>query len=156
MQHKGKVGLGFGGEYTGGCKAVIVNQRRVVTAFPLHRIGRIGDDGIKGFVIAEMRIDQGVAQLDIELVVVDIVQKHVHPRQIVGGVVDFLAEKALFNDMGVKMFLGLQQQGTGTAGRVINFIDAGLSVHGELGYQFGYMLGGEKLAPGFTGVGGVV
>lgn len=58
--------------------------------------------------------------------------------------------------MGVKMLLGLQQQGPGTAGRVINFIDVGLPVHGELGNQLGNVLRGEKFTPGFTGIGGVV
>ena len=126
MQHKGKVGFGFGGEHTSWSKAVVVNQGWVVAAFPFHRIRRVGDNGIKGFVVAKMRVDQGIAQQNIELVVVDVMQKHVHTRQIVGGVIDLLSKKALFNDVGVKVLLGLQQQGAGTTGGVINFIDAGL------------------------------
>lgn len=55
-----------------------------------------------------MRVDQGVAELDVELILVDVVQEHVHPRQVVRGVVDFLPEEAVFDDVRVKMFFGLQ------------------------------------------------
>ena len=156
VQHKGKVGLGFGGEHTGGGKAVVVDQGGIVAADPLHRVRWIGDDGIKGFVVAKMRFDQGVAELDVELVVVDVVQEHVHPRQVVGGVVDLLPKEAFFNDVRVKMLFCLQQQRAGAAGRVVNLVDAGLLVHGELGNQPGHMLRSEELAAGFAGVGGVV
>ena len=79
-----------------------------------------------------MRRGQGVAQLNVEFVIVDVVQKHVHPRQVVSGVVDLLAEKTVFNNVFVKLLFGLQQQRTGAAGRVIDLIDGGLFVHGEL------------------------
>jgi hypothetical protein len=36
VQHKGKVGLGFGCEHTGGRKAVVVDEGGVVTAYPFH------------------------------------------------------------------------------------------------------------------------
>ncbi|MNF85335.1 hypothetical protein D3C84_677260 [compost metagenome] len=156
VQHKGEVGLGFGRQHAGRGKAVVVDQGRVVRPLPLHRVRWVGDDGIEGFVIAEMGGAEGVAQLDIEFVVVDVVQEHVHPRQVVGGVVEFLTEKAVFDDVGVEVLLGLQQQRARAAGRVVDFVDRGLLVHGELGYQLGDMLRGEELATGFTGIGGVV
>ena len=56
--------------------------------------------------------------------------------------VDLLTEEALFNNMGVEVFFGLQQQRTGTGSRVINFIDAGLLMHGQLSNKLGYMLRG--------------
>jgi hypothetical protein len=49
------------------------------------------------------------------------VQEHVHPRQVVGGVVDFLPPKTVFNDVRIKVFFGLQQQRAGATCRVINF-----------------------------------
>ncbi|MNL57086.1 hypothetical protein D3C87_1806210 [compost metagenome] len=58
-----------------------------------------------------MWLDKRVAQLNIKLVVVDIVQEHVHASQIVGGVVDLLAEETFFDNMCVEMLLGLQEQG---------------------------------------------
>ncbi|MOA64987.1 hypothetical protein D3C78_1912150 [compost metagenome] len=57
-----------------------------------------------------MRFFQRVSQLDVELVVVHVVQEHVHPRQVVRGVVDFLPEEAVFDDVGVEVLFGLQQQ----------------------------------------------
>ena len=103
-----------------------------------------------------MRGEQGVTKLDIELVIVDVVQEHIHPRQIVGGVVDFLTEEPLFDDMRVELSLGLQQQRTGTAGGVVDLVDAGLFVHGEPGDQAGDMLRSKELAARFAGIGGVV
>ena len=103
-----------------------------------------------------MRISQRITQLDIELVVVNVVQEHVHTRQVVGGVVELLPPKTVFNDVGVKMFFGLQQQRARTTRRVINFVDAGLLVHGQLCNQFGHVLRGEELTARFTSIGGVV
>ena len=103
-----------------------------------------------------MRISQRITQLDIELVVINVVQEHVHTRQVVGGVVELLPPKAVFNDVGVKMFFGLQQQRARTTRRVINLVDTGLLVHCELCNQLGHVLRGEELATRFTGVGGVV
>ena len=91
-------------------------------------------------------MSQRITQLDIELVVVDVVQEHVHPRQVVGGVVELLTPKTVFNNVGVKVFFGLQQQRARTTGGVINLVDADLLVHGQLRNQFGHMLRGEKFA----------
>ncbi len=146
MQHKSEIGLGFGSQHAGGGEALIVDQRGVFITLPLHRIGRIGDDGIERLFVAEVRFEQGVAQLHVELVVVDVVQEHVHTGQVVGGVVDLLAKEAFLDDVGVEMFLGLQKQRAGTAGRVVDFVDAGLLVHGQSGDQARDMLRGEELA----------
>lgn len=97
-----------------------------------------------------------VAQLDVELVVVDVVQEHVHPRQVVRGVVEFLPEEAFFDDVLVEVLLGLQQQGAGAAGGVVDLVDAGLLVHGQLGDQLGDLLRGEELAARLARIGGVV
>jgi hypothetical protein len=55
-------------------------------------------------------VDQGVTQLDVEFVVIDVVQEHVHPRQVVRGVVDFLPKKTVFNDVCIEVLFCLQQQ----------------------------------------------
>ncbi len=83
-------------------------------------------------------------------------QKHVHPGQVVGGVVDFLTEEALFNNMGVEVLFGLQQQRARTTSRVINFIDAGLLVHGKLCNQLGNVLRGKEFTTGFTSISSIV
>ena len=93
---------------------------------------------------------QRVAQLNIELVVVDVVQEHVHPCQVIRGVVDFLAVEPVFDDVFVKLFLGLQQQRAGAARRVIDFVDAGLLVQGQLGNQSRHLLRGKKFSARLT------
>ena len=70
--------------------------------------------------------------------------------------VDFLPVKTVFDDVRVKMLFGLQQQRARAAGGVVNLVDAGLAVHGELGNQLGDMLWGEELAARFARVGRVV
>ncbi|MNJ54497.1 hypothetical protein D3C77_499380 [compost metagenome] len=93
-----------------------------------------------------MRSAQRIAELDVELVIVDVVQKHIHPRQVVGGVVHLLAEEPIFDDMGVEMLFRLQQQRAGTARRVVDLVDACLLVHRQLGNQLGYILRGKEFA----------
>ena len=110
VQDKGKVSFRFGREHASRCKAFVIDQSGIVRTNPFQRIRRIGDDGIKGNVFPEMGIFERVAQLDVELVVVDVVQKQVHPGQVVGGVVDFLPIEAIFNEVSIEVFLGLQQQ----------------------------------------------
>ena len=59
---------------------------------------------------------------------------------------DLLPEEAVFDDVIVKVLFSLQEQGAGTTGRVVDFIDRFLLVHGKLCDQFGHMLRGKKLA----------
>ncbi len=61
--------------------------------------------------------------------------------------VDFLTEKTFFNDMIIKLLFGLQKQGAGTAGRVIDFIDARLLMYSQLSNQLGNMLGVKNSPP---------
>ncbi|MNE90938.1 hypothetical protein D3C80_1884920 [compost metagenome] len=56
-----------------------------------------------------MRVNESIAQGNIKLVVIDVVQKHVHTGQVVRGVVHFLPIKTFFNNMIIEMFFGLQQ-----------------------------------------------
>ena len=56
MEHKSKVGFGFGSQYTGRSKAFIVDESWVIASNPVHRIRGIWNNGIKGFIIAKMRI----------------------------------------------------------------------------------------------------
>ncbi len=156
VEDEGKIGLGLGGEHPGGGEAVVVDEGGIVAADPFDRVGWIGDDGIEGFFVVVLGIEEGVAELDVELVVVHVVQEHVHPRQVVGGVVDFLAEESLFDDVVVELLFRLQEEGAGAAGGVVDFVDAGLAVDGQAGDEAGDALRGEELATGFSGIGGVV
>src|SRR5690606_5670008 len=104
----------------------------------------------------KMRVSERITQFDVEFVVIDVVQKHVHTRKVIGGVVDLLPEETFLNHMRIKMLFSLQQQGTRTTGRVIDFIDLGLLVHGYLRNQLGYMLRCKKFAAGFAGIGSII
>ena len=73
MEHKGKVGFCIGRQHAGRGKARVVDERRVGLAYPAHGVGRIGDDGVEGFLSAVLRVEEGVAQGDVELFVADAV-----------------------------------------------------------------------------------
>jgi len=92
---------------------------------------------------------------DIELLVVDIVEKHIDVAQVVGSQIDFLAEKALAHLVAAKYLDELEQQRTGTAGRVINLVDLALAHHSDASEQFGNLLRGKKLPARFSGIGGI-
>ena len=103
-----------------------------------------------------LRRKEGVAQREVELRIVHIVQEEVHARQVVGGVVDFLPEEAFFDDVLVKLFFRLQEQAARAAGGVVDFVDFLLPVHRQPRNQLGDALRGEKFAAGFACVGSVV
>ncbi|SVF52741.1 Uncharacterised protein [Escherichia coli] len=103
-----------------------------------------------------MRLSQCITQLDIKLVVVDVVQKHVHTRQVIGRMVDFLTKKTFFDDMVIKLFFRLQQQRTGACCRVVDFVNVGLPVHSQLCNQLRDVLRCKELAAGLTGIRGIV
>ena len=150
MEHKGKVGIIFGSQHASRRKAVVVDEGGIVFAHPLHGIGRVGDDGIEGTIATKLWAAEGVAKGDVKLVVVDGVEKHVHARQVVGGVIDFLPEKSFFDEMIVKLLLSLEQERTAAASRVVDFVDALLSVGGDACEEFLHLLGSEKLSSGLS------
>ena len=152
MKQERIICLWFWCQHTCRSKTLIVNQRRVIAANPFHRIRRVRNDGIKRFFISEVRLSQRIAQLDIKLVVVDVVQKHVHTCQVIGRMVDFLSEKAFFNDMVIKLLFSLQQQWAGTRCRVVDFVNVGLPVHSQLCNQLGDVLRCKELTAWLTGI----
>ena len=156
VENEGKVGTIFRCQHASGCKAVVVDEGGIVFAHPLHPIGRVGDDGIEGTIAAKLWAEEGVAKGDVKLVVVDGVEKHVHARQVVGGVIDFLPEEAFFDEMIVKLLLSLEQERTAAASGVVDFVDALLSVGGYACEEFRHLLGGEEFSSRLTGTLGVV
>lgn len=150
VENEGKVGTIFRCQHASGCKAVVVDEGGIVFAHPLHPIGRVGDDGIEGTIAAKLWAEEGVTKGDVKLVVVDGVEKHVHARQVVGGVIDFLPEKSFFDEMIVKLLLSLEQERTAAASRVVDFVDARLTMCGDACEEFRHLLGGEKLSSGLS------
>ena len=120
VERKGEVGSGVGSQHAGTTKAVVVDEQRVVGAFPWNGVGRIAHHGIEGLKVAMLGRDERVAQLNIKIVVVDIVEEHVDAAEVVGRRVDFLAvvfQRRVFLADGLREF---QQQRPGTAGRVVD------------------------------------
>ena len=155
MHGKGQVRLALGSKHTGGGKARIIDQQWIGVAFPSDGIRRVGDNGLKRFIIPVCRIGQRVPVGDVELLKIDVVQKHVDAAQVVGGQIDFLTEKALPHIVLAQHLGKVQQQRTGTAGGVVYFIDLSLAQHGDARQQFGNFLRGVKLPTGLPGSGGV-
>ena len=57
-----------------------------------------------------IRLGQRIAAMDVELLVVDVVQKHVDAAEVVGGDIDFLAEESGTHILLAQYFGKLQQQ----------------------------------------------
>ena len=81
------------------------------------------------------RVDQGVAVGNVELLVVDVVQEHVDPAQVVGGQVDLLAKEPLTHVFLAQHLGELQQQRTRAARRVVHLVHFGLANHRDTGEQ---------------------
>ncbi len=112
MHDKGKICLRFRCQNPCWCKTVIIDQRRVITTNPLNRIRWVRHDSIKGLIVTMLRVQQRIATLNAELVVVDIMEEHVHSCQVVSGHVNLLTVKTILNDMFCKLFFGLKEEGT--------------------------------------------
>ena len=152
VENEGKIGLSLRRQHAGRGKTLVVDERGVVAPHPLHRVGRVGHDGVEGARVAVLRREEGVAQREVELVVVHIVQEEVHARQVERGVVDLLPHETALDHVFVKLPLGLQQQRTRTAGRVVDLVHLRLSRQGEARDELRHGLRGEKLAARLAGV----
>ena len=103
-----------------------------------------------------LRVEEGVAQGDVELFVADAVQEHVHAGQVVGRVIDLLPVETIFDMVFAERLLDLQQQGARSASRVVDLIDRILPQQGQPRDQLRHALRGEELAARFACVGGIV
>ena len=153
MHDEGKVGLGLGRQHTGRREPGVVDEGGVLVALPLDGVGRIADDGLEGLVVPVLRRGKSVPVGNIELVIVDVVEEHIDAAQVVGG--DLLAIKPLAHMVAAQYLGGLQQQGAGPAGGIVDFVDLRLAIDGDTGQQLGHLLGREVLAAALAGVGGV-
>lgn len=85
-------------------------SNRIGVARPFGGIRRIGYDGIERLVVPMVRLGQRIAAMDVELLVVDVVQKHVDAAEVVGGDIDFLSEETCAHILLAQYFGKLQQQ----------------------------------------------
>ena len=92
----------------------------------------------------------------MKLVIVYIVQKHIHTGKVIGGVVDFLPKETVFDNMSIKLLFRLQQQRTGTGGWIVNFVYQRLLVDCQLCNELGNALRGKKLPSRFACIGSII
>ena len=78
-----------------GAKARVIDVERIGLALPFNRIWGIRDDGIERLIVPMGGLLERVAQRDVELIEVHIVQEHVDACKVVSGQVDLLAEIAV-------------------------------------------------------------
>ena len=118
--------------------------------FPLSRKRGIGDDGLEAFA-GVLRLGKGILVADVEVTVVNVVENHIHPRQVVSGRVHLLA---VDHTEFLYLFSYTKEERSGTAGGVIDGLNAGLSGSDEFGKNLGNLLRGVELAGGFAGAAG--
>ena len=155
VHDKREVGLGFGGEDAGGRKTRIVDQQGVVVALPFDGIGGIGHDQFKGLIVPVLWRRQRVFTGDAEFIEPDVVQKHVDSAKVVRRDVDLLPVESIPDGLFAEDFFRFEQQGTGTACRVVHFVDFGFSHRTDSGQQFRHIGRRKELAAGFSGRRGV-
>ena len=93
---------------------------------------------------------QGILQLDIEIIKVYIMQEHVDAAEVVSGRINLLTEILKIRILLTNGLSKLKQQRTRTASRVVNFIDARIIPRSQSGQQLTYLLRCEELATTLT------
>lgn len=83
VQNKGEIGLGFERQHARGGKAFVIDQGLGRSDPSFHRIGEAGSRRWHQRARhREMPVFEGVAVLDVELVIVHVVQEHVHAGEL--------------------------------------------------------------------------
>lgn len=95
MHDESQVCFGLGGQHTSRSKTGVIDEGSVVVPFPLDGIGRVGDDGFKRFLIPVHGFGERVPVGNVKLVIVDVMQKHIDPAEVVGGDIDLLPKETL-------------------------------------------------------------
>ncbi len=112
MEREGEIGLGFGSEDTRRGETRIIDKDGIGVSFPVDRVGRIGDDRIKRFIIPVLRMSERISMRDIELFVVDIMEKHIDTTEVIGRDIDLLSVESLANIVFTEDFRKFQKERT--------------------------------------------
>lgn len=102
-----------------------------------------------------LRVGQSIFTSNIKLIEFHIMEEHIDAAEVVGSQVDFLPEVPQRHAILAQNLSGFQQQGTRTAGRVVNLIDLGFADRTQTGQQFGYLGRCVELAAALASVGGI-
>ena len=139
---EGEVRLGLGGEFSVGAETVVILMDGA--GRPVGREGRIGDDGIEAEVgVFGCGMFQGVLVPQVEALVVDAVQDHVHAGEVVGGRVHLLTVE--FPHV-LDLLRHPQQQRGRAAGGVIGALELLLPGGDDPGEDGADLLRGVELA----------
>lgn len=109
VHDEGQIRLGLGGKHACGGETGVVDEGGVAVSLPLDGVGRVGNDDLKGFFIPMLGVHKGVPVGDVELVVVDVMQEHIDPAEVIGGDIDLLPVEALTHLIPAQDLGGLQQ-----------------------------------------------
>ena len=118
MHDKGKVSFGLRCKDASRRETGIVDQKRVIIPSPLDRIGGIGHNQLKRFIVPMLRCGQCIFAGNVELVKTNIMQEHIDTAQVVSSDIDFLSVKSVSNRILAKNLLRFQKQRTRSARRV--------------------------------------
>ena len=102
-----------------------------------------------------LRIGQRVLTGNVEFVKFNVVQEHIDAAQVVRCDVDFLPKEAVAHGIPSQHLFCLQQQRTGTAGRVIDLVDFLLAYRTQPGQQLRNIGRRKELAAGLARIAGV-
>lgn len=94
-----------------------------------------------------LRIGQRVLTGNVEFVKFNVVQEHIDAAQVVRCDVDFLPKEAVAHGIPSQHLFCLQQQRTGTAGRVIDLVDFLLAYRTQPGQQLETSAGVKNSPP---------
>ena len=97
---KAKSALLLGANTPAGENRGSVDQGGIAVAIPWHGIWRVAHDGIERLFRLVERIFQCIAILNVEVIIVYIVQEHVHATEVVGFHVDFLTIETILHILG--------------------------------------------------------
>ena len=101
-------------------------------------------------------IEERIPQLNIEFIVIDPVEEHIHTRQIVGRQVDLLPVEAVLYPILLEETTGLQEERARATCGVIDLIHPSLPMERQLSDELGDLRGGEELPTRLPRIGGIV
>src|SRR5699024_6416148 len=136
VQRKSKISFRFRGEDTSWRITWVVNHNRTGVAIPYYRIRRVRITSLKWCNIPVFWIRQSIAEGNIVICIVDIVQKHINSRQVVGGQVDFLAKVAITDSTLTEHLLEFQEQRSRPNRWIIDFVNGFFSDHCDSCQEF--------------------
>ena len=102
-----------------------------------------------------LRICQRVLTGNVEFVKFNVVQEHIDAAQVIRCDVDFLPKEAVADSVPSQHLFCLQQQRTGTAGRVIDLVDFLLAYRTQPGQQLRNIGRRKELTAGLARIAGV-